>query len=129
VFPNQRDFERTKVNYEVKEKKNNLCKIFHELFVRLSLNDKLELMKKKILEVDSWTLNIVYFLIREMIKLDLAMRRVKETSTFNGMGFFFVDRTTLTAMLSTTVTYLIVLVQNPSTSSAGAVVGQQTTNL
>jgi hypothetical protein len=64
-----------------------------------------------------------------MIKLDLALRRVKETSTFNGMGFFFVDRTTLTAMLSTTVTYLIVLVQNPSTSSAGAVVGQQTVNL
>jgi hypothetical protein len=64
-----------------------------------------------------------------MIKLDLAMRRVKETSTFNGMGFFFVDRTTLTAMLSTTVTYLIVLVQNPSNSAAGVVVGQQTVNL
>jgi hypothetical protein len=64
-----------------------------------------------------------------MIKLDLAMRRVKETSTFNGMGFFFVDRTTLTAMLSTTVTYLIVLVQNPSSSAAGSVVGQQTPTL
>ncbi len=63
------------------------------------------------------------------MKLDLAMRRVKETSTFNGMGFFFVDRTTLTAMLSTTVTYLIVLVQNPSNSAAGVVVGQQTVNL
>ena len=72
---------------------------------------------------------MLFYLIREMMKLDLAMRRVKETSTFNGMGFFFVDRTTLTAMLSTTVTYLIVLVQNPSSSAAGAVVGQQTTNL
>jgi hypothetical protein len=72
---------------------------------------------------------MLFYLIREMMKLDLAMRRVKETSTFNGMGFFFVDRTTLTAMLSTTVTYLIVLVQNPSNSVAGAVVGQQTVNL
>jgi hypothetical protein len=45
------------------------------------------------------------------------------------MGFFFVDRTTLTAMLSTTVTYLIVLVQNPSSSAAGAVVGQQSAYL
>jgi hypothetical protein len=60
-----------------------------------------------------------------MIKLDLAMRRVKETSTFNGMGFFSVDRTTLTAMLSTTVTYLIVLVQNPSSSASLSVEGRQ----
>jgi len=36
------------------------------------------------------------------------------------MGFFFVDRTTLTAMLSTTVTYLIVLLQDPSNSRGDA---------
>jgi hypothetical protein len=35
---------------------------------------------------------------------------------FSGWGYFTVQRTTLTAMLSTTVTYLIVLIQTPQSS-------------
>jgi hypothetical protein len=46
-----------------------------------------------------------------VLKLDLALRRVKETTAFTGNGYFGVDKTTLTAMISTTVTYLIVLLQ------------------
>jgi hypothetical protein len=48
-----------------------------------------------------------------VIRLDLALRKVNKTRAFSGFGFFGVDKTTLTAMLSTTVTYLIVLLQTP----------------
>jgi Trehalose receptor len=48
-----------------------------------------------------------------VLKLDLAIRRVKETTAFTGSGYFGVDKTTVTAMVSTTVTYLIVLLQTP----------------
>jgi hypothetical protein len=51
-----------------------------------------------------------------VIRLDLAIKRVKETTTFTGNGYFVVDKATLTAMLSTTVTYLVVLVQSPATA-------------
>jgi hypothetical protein len=60
-----------------------------------------------------------------VIRLDLAIKRVKETTTFTGNGYFVVDKATLTAMLSTTVTYLVVLVQSPATA---AVDGGGTTN-
>jgi len=52
-----------------------------------------------------------------VIRLDLAIKRVKETTTFTGNGYFVVDKATLTAMLSTTVTYLVVLVQSPATAA------------
>jgi hypothetical protein len=52
-----------------------------------------------------------------VIRLDLAIKRVKETTTFTGNGYFVVDKATLTAMLSTTVTYLVVLVQSPTTAA------------
>jgi hypothetical protein len=58
-----------------------------------------------------------------VIRLDLAIKRVKETTTFTGNGYFVVDKATLTAMLSTTVTYLVVLVQSPTqTATAGIAV-------
>ena len=60
------------------------------------------------------------FIIREVLRLDLALQRVKETTTFSGNGYFVVDKTTLTAMLSTTVTYLIVLFQTPNTEVTNA---------
>jgi hypothetical protein len=47
------------------------------------------------------------------------MKRVKETTTFTGNGYFVVDKATLTAMLSTTVTYLVVLVQSPTVDGGG----------
>jgi hypothetical protein len=52
-----------------------------------------------------------------VIRLDLAIKRLKETTTFTGNGYFVVDKATLTAMLSTTVTYLVVLVQSPATAT------------
>ena len=64
------------------------------------------------------TFTCLVSLIRDVLRLDLALRRVRETATFSGHGFFFVDRTTLTAMVSTTVTYLIVLFQTPSNGSS-----------
>jgi hypothetical protein len=57
-----------------------------------------------------------------VIRLDLAIKRVKETTTFTGNGYFVVDKAILTAMLSTTVTYLVVLVQSPAPTTAAGVV-------
>ena len=73
-----------------------------------------------ILKIISKVIRKTYFLsIREVLKLDLALQRLKETSTFHGNGYFIVDKTTLTAMLSTTVTYLIVLLQTQPTPDGG----------
>ena len=48
---------------------------------------------------------------REVLKLEYAMRRVQRTETFTGMNYFSVTKTTISAMVSTTITYLIVLLQ------------------
>ena len=83
---------------------------------RLYRTTRPPLVIARILELD---IRDKFFNIREVLKLDLALRRVKETTAFHGNGYFTVDKTTLTAMLSTTVTYLIVLIQSPSTSGSG----------
>ena len=48
---------------------------------------------------------------REVLQLEYAMRRVQRTETFTGMNYFSVTKTTISAMVSTTITYLIVLLQ------------------
>jgi hypothetical protein len=53
---------------------------------------------------------------REVLELEHAIRRVKRTETFTGKNYFMVTRPMLTAMVSTTVTYLVVLLQTPSSS-------------
>jgi hypothetical protein len=47
-----------------------------------------------------------------VLTLEHAIRRVKSTETFTGKGYFTVTRTTITAMVSTTITYLIVILQS-----------------
>jgi hypothetical protein len=54
-------------------------------------------------------------LCREVLLLEHAIRRVKSMETFTGWNYFRVTRPTLTAMVSTTVTYLIVLLQSQNT--------------
>jgi hypothetical protein len=51
---------------------------------------------------------------REMMEVEYAIARVKEVQPFSGMHFFSVEWSTLTAMFSTTITYLIILVQTPT---------------
>jgi hypothetical protein len=52
----------------------------------------------------------VYF--KDVLTLEHTIRRVKSTETFTGKGYFTVTRTTITAMVSTTITYLIVILQS-----------------
>jgi hypothetical protein len=75
--------------------------------------------------LDGWALKIKTFLgpeitrnecgvSREMMEVEYAIARVKEVQPFSGMHFFSVEWSTLTAMFSTTITYLIILVQTPT---------------
>ena len=41
----------------------------------------------------------------------LLLYQVDQESAFNALGFFSIDRSTLTSLLGTILTYLIVLVQ------------------
>ena len=56
---------------------------------------------------------------REMIAVEHTIARVKEVGPLTGMDFFTVEWSTVTSMLSTTLTYLIILIQtaNPPTPS------------
>jgi hypothetical protein len=47
-----------------------------------------------------------------VLQLEHTIRRIKSTETFTGKNYFTVTRTTKTAMISTTITYLIVLLQS-----------------
>jgi hypothetical protein len=49
-----------------------------------------------------------------MLRVEQLVRRIHRCPALNGLGFFTVERHTLTAMLSTTLTYLIVLVTFPN---------------
>jgi hypothetical protein len=75
--------------------------------------------------LDGWALKITIFwgpeitrsecgVSREMVEVEYAIARVKEVQPFSGMHFFSVEWSTLTAMFSTTITYLIILVQTPT---------------
>ena len=48
---------------------------------------------------------------REMARLQKALDRLEGSGKASGWGFFEVDRSTLTAMLSTTLTYTIIMYQ------------------
>ena len=48
---------------------------------------------------------------RQMARLQKALDRLEGSGKANGWGFFEVDRSTLTAMLSTTLTYTIIMYQ------------------
>jgi hypothetical protein len=46
---------------------------------------------------------------REMMRVEQVVRQIHRCPALTGLGFFSVERRTLTALLSTTITYLIVL--------------------
>ena len=49
--------------------------------------------------------------VKEMMKLMVAVGQLEETVPFTAMKFFSFERSTVTAMVATTVTYLVVLMQ------------------
>ena len=49
------------------------------------------------------------------MEVEYAIERVKEVQPFTGMDFFSVEWSTVTAMVSTTITYLIILLQSGTT--------------
>jgi 7tm Chemosensory receptor len=51
--------------------------------------------------------------IREMMAIEHIIRRLMNTGTFSGNNFFPVTKTTVMAMFSTIITYLVVLLQTP----------------
>ena len=51
---------------------------------------------------------------KEMKMLQLIIQDIEASPKFSALGFFTVDRTTLTAMLGTILTYFIILFQTIS---------------
>jgi hypothetical protein len=49
--------------------------------------------------------------MKEMFQMQIAADELKDCCPFTANNFFKLDRETLTAMLATTITYLVVLVQ------------------
>jgi hypothetical protein len=48
------------------------------------------------------------------MSIEHVIRRLKSTETFSGNNYFSMTRKTVTAMISTIITYLVVLLQTPS---------------
>jgi hypothetical protein len=75
-------------------------------------DDSLSFMKARSL-VLTYTMQLRAFASNSAVYVELC---IQMCGPFSGWGYFTVQRTTLTAMLSTTVTYLIVLIQTPQSS-------------
>ena len=50
--------------------------------------------------------------VKEMMQLMVAAGKLEDTYPFSAMKFFTFERSTVTAMLATTLTYLVVLIQS-----------------
>jgi Trehalose receptor len=61
--------------------------------------------------------NALILILREVLELEYAIRRIERTETFTGRNYFYVTKTSITAMVSTTITYLVVLLQTPNNST------------
>ena len=56
-------------------------------------------------------LNLLYLFVKEMMKLQMAAMELENCVPFTCSKFFSLTRETLTAMVATTLTYLVVLIQ------------------